>query len=512
MPLAPLTRDRRADRPHGPVHGGDGYGGPRRCPGAWWSPRSSKPVRPSISVWRVRFPSASATRAPDAEARRRGAGRPAPARSPHRRAAGATRASSRPRPRLGAARVRAASRGAQERAAAAARSAPSDVGRRGARGPARARRTTLRPLLNATGVVAAHQPRPGAAVAGGRRGAAPRPPATSTSSTTSPPARGPGAAGARWRRSRRRVPGAEDALVVNNGAAALVLATTALAAGREVVVSRGEMVEIGDGFRLPDLIASTGARLREVGTTNRTRLRRLRRRGRPGHRLRAQGAPQQLPRRGLHRRGRRRASCATLGVPVVVDIGSGLLRPDPLLPDEPDAATALRRRRRPWSPAAATSCSAARRPGSSSATRRRVERLRRHPLARALRVDKLTLAALEATLRGPRPAGHRLPARRPRPAARRRTERLRRRPSAAEVVAVDGRGRRRRGARACRCPAGPSRCRRRTPSGCGAASPRSSRGSSAAAACSTCAACRRAGDADVERPSSRLAASRPDGG
>ena len=72
---------------------------------------------------------------------------------------------------------------------------------------------------------------------------------------------------------RAAVPDAGDVLVVNNGAAALVLATTVLAAGREVVVSRGEMVEIGDGFRLPDLIASTGARLREVGTTNRTHLR-----------------------------------------------------------------------------------------------------------------------------------------------------------------------------------------------------------------------------------------------
>src|SRR5699024_7020703 len=59
-------------------------------------------------------------------------------------------------------------------------------------------------------------------------------------------------------------PAAEDALVVNNGAAALVLSTTALASGREIVVSRGELVEIGAGFRLPDLIASTGARLREV--------------------------------------------------------------------------------------------------------------------------------------------------------------------------------------------------------------------------------------------------------
>src|SRR5699024_6082514 len=67
-------------------------------------------------------------------------------------------------------------------------------------------------------------------------------------------------------------PQAEDALVVNNGAAALVLATTALAGTSEVVLSRGEMIEIGAGFRLPDLITSTGARLREVGTTNRTHL------------------------------------------------------------------------------------------------------------------------------------------------------------------------------------------------------------------------------------------------
>ena len=118
----------------------------------------------------------------------------------------------------------------------------------------------------------AHQPRPGAAVRRRGRGAVAAAAATSTSSSTSPP-------GQRARRGRgtlaalrEAVPAAGDALVVNNGAAALVLATTALAAGREVVVSRGEMVEIGDGFRLPDLIASTGARLREVGTTNRTTL------------------------------------------------------------------------------------------------------------------------------------------------------------------------------------------------------------------------------------------------
>ena len=128
---------------------------------------------------------------------------------------------------------------------------------------------------------------------------------------------------------------------MNNNAAALVLAATVLAQGREIVISRGEMVEIGDGFRLPALLASTGARLREVGTTNRTTAGRLRRGGRTGHRLRAQGASR--PTSGSRGSPRRRpyAELAGLGVPVVVDIGSGLLAPEPLLPDEPDAATVL---------------------------------------------------------------------------------------------------------------------------------------------------------------------------
>ena len=213
------------------------------------------------------------------------------------------------------------------------------------------------------------------------------------------------------RRSRRgagvlaalldRVPAAGSALVVNNGAAALVLATTALAAGREVVVSRGEMVEIGDGFRLPELIASTGARLREVGTTNRTTLADYERAVGPDtgcilkvhpSNFRVEGFVSSVPIGEL----------AGLGVPVVHDIGSGLLAPDALLPEEPDAGTSLR------DGAAVVTCSGDKLLGGPQAglllgRADEVERCRRHPLARALRADKLALAALEATLTGPQP-------------------------------------------------------------------------------------------------------------
>jgi L-seryl-tRNA(Ser) seleniumtransferase len=195
------------------------------------------------------------------------------------------------------------------------------------------------------------------------------------------------------------VPGAGAVHVVNNGAAALSLVATALAAGREIVVSRGEMVEIGDGFRLPDLLACTGARLREVGTTNRTTLAdyadaigaetAFLLKVHPSNFV-VSGFTSAVPVDDL----------ATLSVPVVVDIGSGLLVPDPTLPDEPDAATALA------AGAALVTASGDKLLGGPQAglllgAADLVERLRRHPLARALRVDKLTLAALEATLRGP---------------------------------------------------------------------------------------------------------------
>ena len=197
------------------------------------------------------------------------------------------------------------------------------------------------------------------------------------------------------------VPDAGGVHVVNNGAAALALVTCALAMGREVVVARGEMVEIGDGFRVPELIESVGARLREVGTTNRVRLSDYASaihdetafvlKVHPSN-FRVEGFTSAVPVRDL----------AGLGVPVVADIGSGLLAPHPMLPDEPDAATALR--------AGATLVTASGdkllggpQAGLLLGEASLVERLRRHPFARALRVDKLTLAALEATLVGPTP-------------------------------------------------------------------------------------------------------------
>ncbi|WP_103528349.1 L-seryl-tRNA(Sec) selenium transferase, partial [Streptomyces sp. SM12] len=189
---------------------------------------------------------------------------------------------------------------------------------------------------------------------------------------------------------RAAVPGAGAVHLVNNNAAALVLAATALARNREIVISRGELVEIGDGFRLPELLASTGARLREVGTTNRTH--------------RADYADAVGPETGFVLKVHPSNFTTTgfvsdvpvreltgLGVPVVHDIGSGLLRPHAALPGEPDAATSLA------DGADLVTASGDKLLGGPQAglllgTADMIARLRRHPLARALRVDKLTLA------------------------------------------------------------------------------------------------------------------------
>jgi len=220
------------------------------------------------------------------------------------------------------------------------------------------------------------------------------------------------ATGRRARRGRgalaalaRAVPTAGGVHIVNNNAAALLLAALTLAGDKEIVLSRGELVEIGDGFRIPELLASTGARLREVGTTNRTSLRDY---------VEAVG-PQtgfvlKVHPSNFHVSGFTSAVAVAalapelrkLAVPLVVDIGSGLLAPHPVLPDEPDATSTLA------SGADLVTASGDKLLGGPQAgllfgSAELIERLRRHPAARALRVDKLTLAALEATVLGPPP-------------------------------------------------------------------------------------------------------------
>jgi L-seryl-tRNA(Ser) seleniumtransferase len=202
------------------------------------------------------------------------------------------------------------------------------------------------------------------------------------------------------------VPTAAAAHLVNNGAAALALVAAALAGGtpgREIVIARGELVEIGDGFRIPDLLTATGARLREVGTTNRVNRADYADAVGEHTALILKVHPSNFVISGFTS-SVDVDELAGLGVPVVADIGSGLLAPHPLLPAEPDAATLLAR--------GATLITASGDKllggpqaglllGGPGAGAELVARLRRHPLARAMRVDKLTLAAFEATVRGP---------------------------------------------------------------------------------------------------------------
>jgi L-seryl-tRNA(Ser) seleniumtransferase len=199
----------------------------------------------------------------------------------------------------------------------------------------------------------------------------------------------------------RELTGAEAAMAVNNCAAATLLAAAALAEARDLVVSRGQLVEIGGGFRVPEVVAQAGARLVEVGTTNRTRradyARALTAGGdRVGAILRAHpsnfrtvGFVEDVPVEDL----------CSLGVPVIDDAGSGVLGDDlELLAGEPPVRRSVR------AGAAVVCFSGDKLLGGPQAgllvgTREAIAACRRHPLARAVRVDKLSLAALEATLR-----------------------------------------------------------------------------------------------------------------
>jgi L-seryl-tRNA(Ser) seleniumtransferase len=205
----------------------------------------------------------------------------------------------------------------------------------------------------------------------------------------------------------RLLTGAEAAVVVNNNAAATMLLLSALAAGREVVISRGELVEIGGGFRVPEILAQSGATLREVGTTNRTRLADygaavsertgLILRVHPSN-FRIEGFTERPSLAELVTLGRE------LGVPVAEDLGSGHLAeaaargPSPTaLADEPSPGASIR------DGAHVVCFSGDKLLGGPQAgilvgAASFITRIRRHPLMRALRVDKMTYAALEATL------------------------------------------------------------------------------------------------------------------
>ena len=213
--------------------------------------------------------------------------------------------------------------------------------------------------------------------------------------------------GKRGRRSSRAeliltaVTGAEDALVVNNGAAGLLLALAALARGKEVLVSRGELIEIGGEFRIPDIMAASGAKLVEVGTTNRTKLSDYRNALTPKTAMvlkvhpsnyRVVGftaAPSASEVAGVARKA---------GVPFLYDLGSGLLDRFPGVPDDEPAATEALEQGADLVVFSGDKLLGGPQAGIVLGRAELVERLRRNAIARAVRVDKMQVAALGSVL------------------------------------------------------------------------------------------------------------------
>ena len=191
--------------------------------------------------------------------------------------------------------------------------------------------------------------------------------------------------------------------MVNNGASALLLATAALAPGKEVIISRGELIEIGAGFRLPELIESTATRLKEIGATNRTHLADYERalgvntgailKVHPSN-FRIEGFTSAVGVEELHR------LAVEHDTRLIVDLGSGLLTHDPALPEEPDIQAQLR------AGADIVIASGDKLLGGPQAgillgTKEAIAAVKKHPLARAVRIDKLRLNALEAAISTP---------------------------------------------------------------------------------------------------------------
>lgn len=201
----------------------------------------------------------------------------------------------------------------------------------------------------------------------------------------------------------RELTGAEAAIAVNNGAAALLLALTALTRDGEVIVSRGELVEIGGSFRVPEVVSAGGARLVEVGATNRTRVADFKAALSPRTAALLRVHPSNFKMVGFTERPDRRGLVALgeeAGIPVIEDLGSGLLEalPGGLSQEEEVVRDVL-------ATGVGLVCFSGDKllggpqAGVLAGRRGLVEACRRHPLYRALRLDKLVLAALEATLR-----------------------------------------------------------------------------------------------------------------
>ena len=215
------------------------------------------------------------------------------------------------------------------------------------------------------------------------------------------------AAGARGKRDvhtahlLERLTGAEAAIVVNNCAAAVLLVLASLAKGGEVIVSRGELIEIGDGFRIPEIMAESGAALREVGTTNRTRVADYENAINEKTRLLLRVHPSNFTITGFAEKpslDELVALSRRSGLPLVEDLGSGCLVDlsengirEPVVRDSIEAGVSM-------VTFSGDKLLGGPQAGVIAGKKELVARVRRHPLFRALRVDKLTIAALEATL------------------------------------------------------------------------------------------------------------------